>query len=122
MNANNGVTSSRSDAAMVAVGFSPRIERKAWRVASRRLSHSPVERLAPWTCPHFRRRYATQPGFRQIRGLKPTATIAASLRDDVRNQMPKRVGVNRNPLFSPTSNHTQIRAENGKLKTKTSVP
>ena len=63
---------SRSDPVKVAVGFSPRIALGAWprRVAT-------VEKHLP----RLMRLYATRPFPVSHRGLKPTATVATSLRD-----------------------------------------
>ena len=63
---------SRSDIATVAVGFSPRCSRfDNGRVAERRLNG--------WL--FFNCRYATKNSIQVSRGLKPTATIIASLRE-----------------------------------------
>lgn len=65
---------SRSDKVMVAVGFSPRWKIGCIRVAERRMNHP-----AAFNC-----RYATRDLLSaSIRGLKPTATFASSLREGV---------------------------------------
>jgi len=64
---------SRSDWMMVAVGFSPR--RSSSETWPRRVAT--LERLTA----RFMRRYATRPVSDSHRGLKPTATVASSLRD-----------------------------------------
>ena len=65
---------SRSDPVTVAVGFSPRIGTPMTR---RRVAT--LEKLGL----PFMRRYATRPFPAMHRGLKPTATVGASLRDAV---------------------------------------
>src|SRR5881397_682371 len=70
----SGGTGSRSDTGKVAVGFSPR---NAAVLRPRRVAtlEKPV--------PQFMRRSATRLFSISHRGLKPTATVAASLRDAV---------------------------------------
>jgi hypothetical protein len=63
---------SRSDPMMVGVGFTPRIAPGMW---PRRVAR--LEQPAP----QFMRRYATRAFPAPHRGLKPTATVASSLRD-----------------------------------------
>ncbi len=67
---------SRIEALTVAVGFSPRFGAE---FVSRRVAT--FERLVPL---RIKRRSATQRASAMIRGLKPTATISPSLRDDKR--------------------------------------
>jgi len=62
---------SRSDRAKVAVGFSPRSAAVAWPRRGATLEK---------TAPQFMRRYATRLIPALHRGLKPTATVAPSLR------------------------------------------
>src|SRR5437867_6368673 len=71
-------TASRSDAARVAVGFSPRDEAGNGRVAERRMKRSAsISSVAP--------RHGHVAGV--FRGLKPTATFSASLRDSFVRQL-----------------------------------
>jgi hypothetical protein len=64
---------SRSDPVRVAVAFKPRSQGNRVHVAERRLKSTPTKR--------FKRRSATPPCGTLSRGLKPTATVLASLRE-----------------------------------------